>query len=316
MAKSHYRLTVIVPTYNSELTIRRCIDSLLNQEEPAQLILVDDGSSDETVDIIKHYHADNLTLISTSHVGPSMARNLGLKNVITEWVTFVDSDDYVDADYTKSLLSNLREGVLLSMCEQHGKDIIPKKYSNNVDFIDDLVSDKINSSVWGKLFNMNIIRNKNIKFDEELFLAEDTLFCIAYALSCQGVYVLIKAPKYYYMNRNNSLSSLFSMKNNDVVRAFNLIKAYKRILILVNKKGSNSTNKLVRLRMIVFALNYYRKAKLNNYDGEEKNFCHKLLLDNLKFTLLNGSIKLKLKLLITLMFPRLIGYLDKIRYTV
>ncbi|MBB1080295.1 glycosyltransferase family 2 protein [Limosilactobacillus sp. STM2_1] len=312
--KSNLKLTIIIPTYNSELTIERCIKSLLVQEEPAQLIFVDDGSVDRTVDIIKKHCNNNVTLITTSHVGPSKARNIGLKNVITRWVTFVDSDDYVDPDYTKALLRVLHKGVSLSMCEQHGKNSVSKVYKTNEEFIEDLVTDKINSSVWGKVFDMQIIRNQKIHFKNDIFLGEDTLFCITYALSCHGTFLLTGLSKYFYTDSRNSLSSLFSIKNDDVVRSFNVIKAYEQILSLVSKVKFNNIIKLVKLKLIVLTLNCYRKALLNDYRGKEKSICQKILMDNLTFIIMNGSIRLKLKVLLALFLPWLICYFDNIRY--
>ena len=91
-------ISVIVPVYNVEKYIRRCIESILIQEyRNFELILVDDGSTDSSGDICEEYAKDNnrITVIHQENKGLSGARNTGISNAKGEWVVFIDSDDYI-----------------------------------------------------------------------------------------------------------------------------------------------------------------------------------------------------------------------------
>ena len=104
-------VSVIVPIYNAAPYLAACIDSLLGQSHTGlQIILVDDGSTDTSVAIAKQYAAQDMriTLYLQSHQGQSAARNLGLCYATGDYVSFIDSDDYIDADFYATLLHACR----------------------------------------------------------------------------------------------------------------------------------------------------------------------------------------------------------------
>lgn len=89
-----YKITAVIPVYNRKKTIRRCIDSVLAQTYPIfEIIVVDDGSSDGTTDIIERTYGEKVTLIRQKHKGAQAARNLGIKEAKGEYIAFLDSDD-------------------------------------------------------------------------------------------------------------------------------------------------------------------------------------------------------------------------------
>ena len=95
-------ISIIVPVYNAEKTIRQCVDSILNQEyKYLELILVDDGSKDGSPAICDEYAGKDkrVKVFHKENGGVSSARNLGLNHAQGGWITFVDSDDYIDPDY-------------------------------------------------------------------------------------------------------------------------------------------------------------------------------------------------------------------------
>ena len=105
-------ITVVVPAYNSEGTILRCINSILNQTyQDIQLIVVDDGSEDGTRTIVEEFQKQDsrIELISIRNSGVSHARNVGIDNARGEYITFVDSDDYIDEVMYESLMKKLNE---------------------------------------------------------------------------------------------------------------------------------------------------------------------------------------------------------------
>lgn len=103
-------ISIIIPAYNSEKTINRCIDSILLQRfSDFELLLIDDGSTDSTGFIIDSYcKKDNrIHVFHTKNFGVSSARNLGLRNAVGKWITFVDSDDWLDVDYIEKLYESI-----------------------------------------------------------------------------------------------------------------------------------------------------------------------------------------------------------------
>ncbi len=101
------KISIIIPAYNASATIDRCLTSLLNQNirETYQIIVLNDGSTDNTLTKLEKYKNDKrVTIINKLNTGASDTRNQGLKLVKSEYVTFVDADDYVETDYLESLL--------------------------------------------------------------------------------------------------------------------------------------------------------------------------------------------------------------------
>lgn len=99
--------TAILAVYNSESTIEKCLDSLQNQSQPVEIIAVDDGSTDSTLSILRKF---KITILTQSHGGPALARNLGAKHATTKILLFVDSDMAFDKDYVAELIKPITEG--------------------------------------------------------------------------------------------------------------------------------------------------------------------------------------------------------------
>ena len=101
------KLSIVIPVYNCENYINRCIDSILNQTyKDYELILVNDGSKDNSLKIIREYEKkyDFIHVIDQKNSGPAIARNTGLKNANSPYIMFIDSDDYIDKDYVSSYM--------------------------------------------------------------------------------------------------------------------------------------------------------------------------------------------------------------------
>lgn len=188
-------ISVIVPIYNSEDTIKRCIDSILDQKyEDYEVILVDDGSTDSTSQIVDSYKNDRVHVIHTPNLGVSHARNIGIRNSQGDWITFIDADDYVTPSYLSSLDDGDYDYIALSYCDRDewGNMLHPITHENIAKEIEtiqdtvDLVHTDAYIFVWGKRFKRNIIIEHSIFFDEELRYAEDIVFMHKYALKVKN----------------------------------------------------------------------------------------------------------------------------------
>ena len=203
-------ISVIVPVYKVEQYLHRCIDSILSQSfSDFELILVDDGSPDNCGKICDEYAAKDsrVRVFHKPNGGVSSARNLGLDNARGEWVTFIDSDDYVKIDYLLELLHNctINHADFIAI-----NNFIIKETDENLVILDDSMLDKLFSvysfqkvcSPWGKLYRMDIIKLNNLRFNPAVHLGEDIIFVFTYLLNLNRV-ILLRSDNYYYSNTNS-----------------------------------------------------------------------------------------------------------------
>lgn len=220
-------ISVIVPIYNSEKHLKKCIDSIINQTfKDIEIILIDDGSTDNSLAICRELKKDDerIIILSQMNSGPSHARNLGIKMAKGNYIIFVDSDDYIDSKMFDEMYYKMIDGKFdMVMC---GYDIVDlnKTYHIKSKFFGEYYLDEKNvfleqlytsdydiiSSVWNKLYKKNIIDKNNILFDCSLIRAEDFWFNFSYLKNIKKVYVL---DKYFYKYVQNDTSIMHDLKN-------------------------------------------------------------------------------------------------------
>ena len=192
-------ISVIVPIFNSQKTLAQCLDSILTQTyQDFELILVNDGSTDRSEDIclgFERQYCGKIKYYKKENGGVSSARNYGIENAQKEFVCFIDSDDYVESTYLETLVNSLIEYKAdFSMCDICGNSTESNEFirlSDNNDIINAIISDEYgqtNRGPYCKLFYKHIIGD--LRFNENIYLGEDTLFSIEYAKRCtHGIYV-------------------------------------------------------------------------------------------------------------------------------
>ena len=213
------KVSIIIPVYNTERYLPQCLDSIINQTlRELEIICVNDGSSDNSLSILNNYrNKDNrIKIINKGNRGVSAARNEGIKAARGEYITFVDSDDYVDLSTYEVLYEYAKKDDIdiIQMGIRRFKDG-EDNYDMALDFADAPVISarkflraNLSNYVWDKLYKSNVIKGrKPIKFINEISLAEDT--CFSYmTLSRSRKFKRIDAKLYNYRNRPNSLSKL------------------------------------------------------------------------------------------------------------
>lgn len=194
-------ISIIVPVYNAESTLNRCIDSIVNQSfDDWELLLIDDGSRDRSGKICDEYAAKDsrIKVFHKENGGVSSARNIGLENSNGQWVTFCDSDDWVYSDWIDNydLKSNYNYDLISQSFETEipvfeseefkEKYIYGLKYSSSIpEIIYDLEKSKTIGFLWIKAFKLSIIRVNNITFDTRLNNGEDYKFIYEYLCYCK-----------------------------------------------------------------------------------------------------------------------------------
>ncbi len=209
-------ISIILPVYNGEQLIERCIESILKQTyKNFELIIVNDGSTDKTLEKIQKYEDERIRIINQSQQGTGQARNAGLKEVLGDYVCFIDSDDTVDENFLKTMYE---------LIKQNNAQVVAFSYKENKDIVHNLnkeqglkylisLPEKIPMSVCGKLFTRKSIENiqfdkvnhfEDIKFITEVFIKSDKI-------------VYIEKKLYNYIQRENSRSKYF--KGDDRMKA-------------------------------------------------------------------------------------------------
>lgn len=202
-------ISVIVPVYNVEAWIGRCLDSILAQTyETIEVILINDASSDESGRICDHYAARDgrITVLHFSeNRGPSAARNEGIRRARGAFASFIDSDDYVESCLLEKLYNNLMEnGADVSACGADGiklKGGPPGTFSRSEAICCLAHGVPFNLVPWGKLYAMELV--KKHPFDERYFYSEDLLFLYEILKSSNRVSYL-PDRLYHYVNREGS----------------------------------------------------------------------------------------------------------------
>lgn len=188
------KVSVIVPIYNSADVLDKCLVSVLNQTYTnLELVLVDDGSSDRSFEICKSFQDKDqrVKLFQKKNGGVSSARNYGLQVASGAWVTFLDSDDFLEKDFLEQLMAIQTTDMLVGGFKRFGDkndEIVPNQQvvsvKNDLNALWNKTVDKfIYWYPWGKIYKLDIIKANNLQFNEQMFYSEDFCFLLSY-LAC------------------------------------------------------------------------------------------------------------------------------------
>ena len=303
-------ISVIVPVYNTELYLEECLESLIRQSlTDIEIILVNDGSTDKSATICQLYAKKDkrIKYIEIENAGVSNARNIGIKNATSEWITFVDSDDWVSQDYCKILASYINDkvGVIIGRTVSVENNIVfddffkgkDKQYFTTNEEKNILYTSIINDSpkirkyphlatCSAKLFRKRILDNNNIKYCDDLKYYEDALFNMEVISSSQSV-TIVSDIVYYYRMHNSSSTRLYSK---DIIDYYQ--KAYKKLIVFasnINLQIQNDFYCFNIKNLNTILVNYFRT--IDNFKEQcifVKMVCHqKIFYDAIK----NVSIK-------------------------
>lgn len=300
----HYQYTVVSAVYNVGRYLDDYFKSLVNQrldfKKHIQLVLVDDGSTDNSVDIIKNWqkkYPNNISYIWKENGGQSSARNLGLRNVNTKWVTFMDPDDMLDADYFYNvdifLYDNKDKDYNLLGCNvifymessRTYKATHPLKYKfekGNSSYALEKVGNNIQLSASTAFFRVDYIKINNVYFDQRVKPAfEDGKFISDYLLDVPpGFVAFLGGSKYFYRKRDDGTSTLDTAWTK--VERFTDVPKYGHLDILNKYKKRLGSVPLFIQRTILYDVFWNLKWLLNNperlsflnSEQKEEYFCN------------------------------------------
>lgn len=212
-------VSIVVPMFNSQKYIKECVESIINQTyKDIQLIIVDDGSTDDSLKLCKELQKRDcrITVIEECNLGTAEARKNGINYAVGDYITFVDSDDYIVDDYIEMLISYSEgsqlvtsglfytEKIMLDGIKE-GKYIVDSNSPviKNMLYLDDNITRGILSNMCGKLFDTHIVKKVIENIDTDIFYGEDGEFVYKYILNCKNVCVTNYCGYYYRVNNQS-----------------------------------------------------------------------------------------------------------------
>lgn len=206
-------ISVIIPVHNSTKTLERCIDSVLNQTyKDLEILCIENGSSDDSWSLIEKYEALDCRINghNLAHVSSvSQARNKGLYEAKGEYITFLDSDDWIESDYLDTMLSSLTESnaelIATRWTEYPSMKICGKSIGGNTNSKRKYWNHALMNMVWGKLYKASIV--KHLRFDE-IKIGEDAIFILKTMMQCPRIQFLPTSGYYYSINEGSVTSKL------------------------------------------------------------------------------------------------------------
>lgn len=262
------KISVVISTYNAQNYISECLDATINQTYTnLEVIIVDDGSEDDTLSILQSYAAKDsrIKLFRHSNKGVSTTRNKGIQNATGEYIVFFDADDYPEPDLIEAYVNAINEwsekkvaliGTGMFFDNQYNKYVGNKTYILEVahGYIEgeNYILSRSSAAMlaWLKLFNfvtnkcydLDIIRKHNILFDSNIHIGEDLKFNLDYLDVEDGNIGIINRALYHYVKRtNNSLSVSYHNMDLEDTKAI-----YKRFVNWeVNQKDVTVDNVMV-----------------------------------------------------------------------
>lgn len=266
------KLSIIVPVYNVEKYLPKCLESLIKQTlKDIEIICVNDGSIDNSLAILKEFASKDsrIKIIDNQHQGVAKTRNTGIEQSTGEYIGFVDSDDYIDIDFFEKLYNSATKSnsdIAIASILKHKNlfNIYNAKYTKEETAI--TIQDKIKLCedkkhfffyAWNKIYHSGFIKENNIKFSEGQ-IYEDVMFAIK-ALYYSNKIISVYGTKYHYIEHENSLTKY---KDKTGEKEHDLIKAYSDLQEFCNSKNIEISERL----------NYYTKENfgfiLNLYKGK------------------------------------------------
>lgn len=229
MVKEKIDISVIIPVYNVERYIEKCINSILIQTGPTfEIIVINDGSTDGSLSIVKNIVDERIIIINKENTGVSDSRNIGIENAKGKYVCFVDSDDFIESDYFVEIFSHLKQNKDLYVFDyfldtlnkrQHvlkiEKKSLPVFELGNIDSILPNLG-----YIWNKIYKLELLKTHSIRFRTDIALYEDIIFNTAYFVVSKTIQNS-QLSFYHYLNRpttslvkrydSNGLTSIIEM---------------------------------------------------------------------------------------------------------
>jgi glycosyltransferase involved in cell wall biosynthesis len=248
-------ISVILPVYNAEKYIERCLESIIHQTyAPIEILLINDGSTDTSPAIMKKYASEHncIRYFDNANSGVSASRNYGIEEAKGDYIFFVDSDDWIEADTLERLYQQFETNVDIQFAVS-GVCFDLKNTTKVIQTNDCVLTREkallslfndgyIRPVVWGKLIESSLLKENIIRFDRDIFYSEDVKFVFDMLIKSQKIAIISK-PLYHYIqyNEDSAMNTVREHKQFNT-KWLTKWKAYERMEIAIVNSYSNNDN--------------------------------------------------------------------------
>ncbi len=303
-------ISVIIPVYNVEKYLRRCVESVMLQTyKDIEILLIDDGSTDRSGRICDELaHKDiRIHVFHKENGGVSSARNLGIERACGEYICFVDSDDWIDIDYFESAMPILEKEHPRLLMNNYVKDdgcgLTSCKFPSSPTLYFD-EQEAFYEMVNGTHFGWEpfasfyeAISCKRVKFDSHIVFGEDLLFRFQFTQINKGLYIYQYLPKYHYFNRMSSAVNSYA-----IYKKVDDLKVLKRIMAMLDER----TEHLLFHCEYVPRLVHYYLLGIHSMDYRDVHVANELQMEikkNIWYLMKDDSFDLVMKLKLIFCLP-------------
>ena len=292
-------ITVIINVYNGEKFINRCLDSVINQTyKNLDILIIDDGSTDNTYKLIKKYKDKRIRVIRQKNMGLSLARNVGLDNAKGDYLYFIDIDDYIELDtieYLYKLIKKYKTNISMAATCLVENNIIKKEKKEETAYIVDsieilkkiLVSKDSLGAIWNKLYKKEVFNN--IRFEDRII--NDVTIMHKICLENREI-AYSNLKKYYYIKHDTNITVL-----NKVDRSIDLYYAITERYKYIKELFPDLIENEIGMLNLINYLYWQNKPELNNFLKEinaKKIYNEHFTLKILKASSIGTKAKIKL----------------------
>ena len=280
-------VSIVVPVYNAEKYVDRCIESILGQSYTnIEVIIIDDSSKDNSLAICRKYSEQDkrVKVFSKENKGVSAARNLGIEKARGEYLMFADADDYIDKDMVGDMLGLLKENgadiavsgwiyeddtVMINHPIKHEGNVAADR--NTAIHMIQTRSDEYCGYLWNKLFRSSMIKSNNIRLDEDLRIMEDLLFCIRAFLKAEKTVFTPEAYYHYYHHTDNATGNIGQKNINEDTMILG-IAVWDRIYELLKKDAGQKNTELAQIMILCAVSNTLYACRVHGIKLNNEGF--------------------------------------------
>lgn len=310
------KISVIVPVYNGEKYLNRCIDSLLNQSyRNNEYIFINDGSTDDTLEILNNYAKkdERITVIDKKNTGVSDSRNIGIGNASGNYICFCDADDIYDKNYIEIMHSlAIKNNASVVKCNfrvvdksgkqiDRGKDFFSNKKFNNENIISDIIPLCLGGDIPCFTYLLMIKKDVlNIKFPTDIAMMEDVVFYIDLLLNIDSLFITGEQLYTIMFNNEGATNNVKNYKRN--ISNVILVNRYIHNILSENNLLSSGNSEKLNINHLNSIADFIFKYYL--YGNDVINFCKEIrtldfisLIDDTNLSKINLVRRIPLKLI-------------------
>lgn len=292
------KVSVIIPVYNSEKYISKCLDSVLNQTyQNVEIIVINDGSKDNSIKILKEYEKkyENIILIDKKNEGVSKTRNLGINKATGDYIMFIDNDDFIDEDYIETYMKNSDYDIVIGSykrIDNNNKLLFKYNLNENSRWTKYVVL-----APWAKLYKKDFIIKNKIEFID-FKIGEDVYFNLLCYSKTDNIKI-INDFKYSWFYNNESVSNTSQRGLNKSVDITVLLDKVIKIIDMDDEYNKYFIERYVYWYLLFSGRNASKKEFINEYNIYIKYLNDHDIKNRVKSVFLKGEpFKIKMVVLI------------------